>query len=83
MSFEENPSKNIPMIENTSDFSMEFNNLKDPKLLRQKLAENKTKYQRKLQEFELVLRFLEKKTLIFSLTIRVFMRKRTQLLLSF
>ena len=61
MSFEENPSRSIlNTAEASSEYSMEFASMKDPELLRQKLTENKSKYQRKLREFELVLRFVEK-----------------------
>ena len=61
MSFEENPSRSIlNTAEASSEYSMEFASVKDPELLRQKLTENKSKFQRKLREFELVLRFVER-----------------------
>jgi len=60
MSFEENPFKTILNTGDNSEISLEFNSVKDPEIFKAKFIENKAKYQRKLREFELLLRYFEK-----------------------
>lgn len=70
MSFEENLNKNLLNIgeeDSMEEFSVELLNIKDQSefirrmnQLKQKMMQNKWKFQKKLKEFELILRFLEK-----------------------